>query len=141
LERDLLLRARRQLRLALAERERLVAAALHLAHEEDPEADDEEERAPGVEDGGPRADGRLLGGDLDAAIDQLVDEALVLRRRVGLEMVVRLGEAVDFLAGDGDARDAARIGLLHELAEVHGPRRARLELGREIPDEDAQDNE
>jgi hypothetical protein len=40
LEGDLLLRARRELRLALAERERLVAAALHLAHEEDPEADD-----------------------------------------------------------------------------------------------------
>jgi hypothetical protein len=34
LERDLLLGARRQLRLALAERQRLVAAALHLAHEE-----------------------------------------------------------------------------------------------------------
>src|SRR5229473_8024344 len=37
LERDLLLRARRELRLALAERQRLVAAALHLAHEEDVE--------------------------------------------------------------------------------------------------------
>ena len=58
LERDLLLRARRQLRLALAERERLVAAALHLAHEEDPEADQEQERRPGVEQRRPRADRR-----------------------------------------------------------------------------------
>src|SRR6185436_14692436 len=60
LEGDLLLRARRQLRLALAERERLVAAALHLTHEEDPEADDEKERSPRIKDGRPRADGRLL---------------------------------------------------------------------------------
>src|SRR6185295_12090152 len=60
LERDLLLRAGGQLRLALAERERFVAAALHLAHEEDPEADDEEEGSPRIQDGRPRADRRLL---------------------------------------------------------------------------------
>ena len=46
LERDLLLRARGQLRLALAERQRLVAAALHLAHEEQPEADRPAASAP-----------------------------------------------------------------------------------------------
>src|SRR5688500_9892700 len=43
LERDLLLGARRQLRLALAERQRLVAAALHLAHPEQEEPDHEED--------------------------------------------------------------------------------------------------
>ena len=46
LERHLLLSARRQLRLALAKRERLVAAALHLTHEEDPEADHQQDRRP-----------------------------------------------------------------------------------------------
>src|SRR5690606_2017508 len=46
LEGDLLLRAGRQLRLALAERQRLVAAALHLTHEEDPEPDEEQNRGP-----------------------------------------------------------------------------------------------
>src|SRR5262249_50987796 len=55
LKRHLLLRARRQLGLALAERQRLVAAALHLPHEEDPEADDEEEGPPRVENRRPRA--------------------------------------------------------------------------------------
>src|SRR5207249_10883980 len=45
----LLLRARRELRLALAERQRFVAAALHLAHEEDPEADHEQHGRPGVQ--------------------------------------------------------------------------------------------
>ena len=80
LERDLLLRARRQLRLALAERQRLVAAALHLAHEEDPEADHQQERRPGVEQRRPRAGRRLLGLDADAAVDQLVGKPFVLRR-------------------------------------------------------------
>ena len=61
LERHLLLRARRQLRLALAERERLVAAALHLAHEEDPEADHQQDRRPRIEQRRPGARGRLLG--------------------------------------------------------------------------------
>ena len=55
LERHLLLRAGRQLRLALAERQRLVAAALHLAHEEDPEADQQQDRRPGVQQSRPRA--------------------------------------------------------------------------------------
>src|SRR6185436_11613390 len=67
LEGDLLLRARRELRLALAKGERLVAAALHLAHEEDPEADDEQERPPRIEDRRPGADRRFLRRDLNAA--------------------------------------------------------------------------
>src|SRR5262249_60021408 len=90
LEGDLLLRTRGQLRLALAERQRLVAAALHLPHEEDPEADDEEERAPRIEDGRPRTDGRFLRRDDDAALDQLVDETVVLGRGVRLEVLVDL---------------------------------------------------
>src|ERR1041384_2752297 len=51
LERDLLRAAGEKLRLRLAEREGLVAARLHLAHEEDPEPDEEEERGPGDERG------------------------------------------------------------------------------------------
>ena len=109
LERDLLLRARRQLRLALAERQRLVAAALHLAHEEDPEADHQQDGRPGVEQRRPRAGGRLLRLHDDAAIDQLVDQAFVLRRarRCGSCSLV-LGGAGDFLAGDVDAARCCR---------------------------------
>src|SRR5205823_5826686 len=55
LERHLLLRARRELRLALAERQRFVAAALHLPHEEDPEADHQENWRPRIEQRRPRA--------------------------------------------------------------------------------------
>ena len=46
LEGDLLAGGVEELGLALAEGEGLVAAGLHLAHEEDPEADDEQHRAP-----------------------------------------------------------------------------------------------
>src|SRR6185295_11917836 len=115
-----------QLRLALAERERLVAAALHLAHEEDPEADDEQEGSPRVQDRRPRADRRLLRRHLNAAIDQLVDEAVVLRGGVSLEVVVGLREAVDLLTRDRDTRNGPRVSRLHELAEVDGPRRTGL---------------
>ena len=90
LERDLLLRAGRKLRLALAERERLVAAALHLAHEEHPEPDHQQDRRPGIEQRRPRAGSRFAGGDDDVAFEQLVGEPFVLRRRDGAERVVRL---------------------------------------------------
>ncbi len=76
LERHLLLRARRQLRLALAERERLVAAALHLAHEEHPEPDHQQDRRPGGKERGPRARGRFARGDHDVAFEQPVRQTL-----------------------------------------------------------------
>src|SRR5262249_13882229 len=140
LERHLLLRARRELRLALAERQRLVAAALHLPHEEDPEADDEEERSPRVEDGGPRTDGRFLRGDDDAAFDQLVDETVVLRGSVGLEVLVDFGEAADVLAGDRDAGHAALVHPLHEFGEGRLALML-LEMRGEVPDEDAENDQ
>src|SRR5687767_6525911 len=47
LESHLLLLARQQARAAFAERKSFVPAALHLAHEENPEADQKDERQPG----------------------------------------------------------------------------------------------
>src|SRR5207244_126082 len=78
LERDLLLRARRQLRFALAERQRLVAAALHLPHEKDPEPDHQQHGRPGIQQRSPRAGRGLFRLHDDAAVDQLVDKAVVL---------------------------------------------------------------
>ena len=67
LERHLLLGARRQLRLALAERQRLVPAALHLPHDEDPEADHQQDRRPVIEQCRPRTGGRpRASGDVHA---------------------------------------------------------------------------
>ena len=53
---------------------RLVAAALHLAHEEDPESDEEQDRCPADEDGEQRVLLRQLGEDLDLGGDQSVGE-------------------------------------------------------------------
>ena len=61
LERDLLLRAGGELRAALAEREGLVPAALHLPHDEDPEADHQQDGRPVVEHVGPGAGARRRG--------------------------------------------------------------------------------
>src|SRR5581483_3297095 len=140
LEGDLLLRARRQLRFALAERQRLVAAALHLAHEEDPEADHQQHGRPRVQQRRPRARGRFARVDLDVLLDQLVDEAVVLRRRVRAEVRAALGVAGDVLAGDRDRGDAPRVGPRHELAELHRLLGV-LEARGEIPDEHADDDE
>ena len=68
-ERHLLLRRRGQLRLALAERQRLVAAALHLAHEEDPETNQEQDRRPRQQQRRPRRRGRLFRLDDDFLLD------------------------------------------------------------------------
>jgi hypothetical protein len=63
LERDLVLLLRDEASARLAERERLGAAALHLAHEEDPDADEEQHRDPLEEDRIPGI--AVLGLDLD----------------------------------------------------------------------------
>ena len=80
LERDLLLRAGRQLRAALAERQGLVPAALHLPHDEDPEANHQQDRRPRVEQRRPRAGRLRLGVDVDALLEQLVAKPFVLGR-------------------------------------------------------------
>ena len=54
LERDLVLLLRDQPGARLAEGQRLGAAALHLAHEEDPHADEQQHRDPLQHDGVPR---------------------------------------------------------------------------------------
>src|SRR5437660_3837379 len=60
LEGDLLRVAGEKFGLRLAERERLVAARLHLPHKEDPEADEEQDRCPGDEGGDERRVARRL---------------------------------------------------------------------------------
>ena len=82
-----------QLGAALAERERLVAAALHLAHEEDPEADHQQDRRPARRAARPRD--CVVGSfadHLDVALDELVAERPVLRRRIGPELLARTSE-------------------------------------------------
>src|SRR5262249_31252042 len=83
---------------------------------------------------------RLLRGHLDAAIDQLVGEPLVLRRHIGVERIARFEVAADVLTGDHDTPNLPRIGRRNELAE-----RDRffvvLELGSKVPDQYPNDHE
>jgi hypothetical protein len=121
LERHFFLRARRKLGFALAERQRLVTAALHLTHEEQPEADNEQSRRPSEQQRRPRAGGRLLRIDLHVGLHQLVDEAVVLRWHVCVKCFVRLRGASEVLTDDFDFGYAARPDPRHELAEAHTP--------------------
>ncbi len=99
LEGDLFLGARGELRAALAEREGLVPAALHLPHDEDPEADHQQDGRPVVEDGGPGARRGVAAGDGDAVFGEEVTEAFVLRDRVGAKRDA-VGTSRDVLALD-----------------------------------------
>ena len=84
-----------QLRAALAEGHRLAAAALHLAHEEDPEADQEQHREPVDEEHVPERLGILAARvDPDALFAEVADELGILRGE-GLETL-----AVGLLALD-----------------------------------------
>ena len=93
----------------LAEAHGPAAARLHLAHEEHPDADQQQHREPGEQVVEERVDVALLRPrhDADALLGQLADQGRVFRR-VGLE-----GAAVGELAADGAALD-------HDVADVAG---------------------
>ena len=77
---------RQQARLGLAEAHGLAAAALHLAHEEDPDADQQQHREPGDQDLQERIYLLLRHGlDADAIGPQFGDQIGVVRR-IGLEL-------------------------------------------------------
>ena len=85
-ERDLMRILRQQLRAALAERHRLAAADLHLAHEENPQRRQHHHREPlHQRDHPPRIALGRLGRNLDALLAQRLDQVGIVGR-VGLEM-------------------------------------------------------
>ncbi len=100
----------------LAEAHGAAAARLHLAHEEDPDADQEQHREPGeevVEDG---VDVAVLGPrhHVHALVGEALDEARIVRG-VGLE-----APPIRELPGDGMALD-------HHVADM-----ARVHVGDEV---------
>src|SRR5690606_25438985 len=119
LEGDLLLGTGRQLGAALSERQGLVPAALHLPHDEDPEADHDQDRRPGIEQGGPGADRLAVRLDLDARLVQLIRKAgVVTGRDVGPKGRIAVNQfAGDVVAGDLDGGDLFVPDLLKELGE------------------------
>jgi hypothetical protein len=114
-------------RLGLAEAHGPSAAALHLAHQEEPEADDEEQgkrREDVGEDGAARV--RILDGDVDALVGQVAGA-------VELQLV-ELGDdfAVAHLGGRLGAveRDLLDLAGVHRLHEVGIADRVRPLAGR-----------
>jgi hypothetical protein len=135
-----------KLGLGLAEAHRAARAALHLPHEEQPDAEDQEhgqQRADIAEEAGravrfrTRADDDILG--LDA-----LDERVVTRRGIGLEGRAGLDIAADdLLAGDHHFLHPARVDLFEELRIGDFPRaglgRARLEHAEQRDQQEGDD--
>ena len=116
-EGDLVLVLGEQLGAALAEGHRLAAADLHLAHEEDPDADEQQHREPlDQEDHVPGLAVLGLGRDLDALVAQQLDQVRVLRRE-GLEALAVEVVPADVLPLDRDLLDVALLDRREELAE------------------------
>ena len=92
LERYLARLGGRQLGLRLAEGQRAIAPALHLAHEEDPHAEEENHGRPGQQQRQERVVAGLLGRDVHALGVEVLDQVLVLDD-VGREVLDRLAAA------------------------------------------------
>jgi hypothetical protein len=105
-------------------------ATLHLAHEEDPEPDQNEEREPVDKEGHQHA--RLLrglGADGDIVLQQLTHQAVVIGGEAG-EALPGLLDALDRAPADGHRLDIALAHQIDKGGIGHGLRR-RLG-GREI---------
>ena len=139
LERDLALLRREQPRLGLAEGHGLVAARLHLTHEEDPDAEEN-----GV--GGERDQDRGEGGglvvediDLDLLGEKVVEGLVVAVGHNGLERVARGALPADLAAVHRDFLDVPGVDLGHEVGELD--RRVLLLDVGEVPGGEHQDEE
>src|SRR5208282_2338981 len=102
---------------ALAERHRLAAADLHLAHEENPQRREHYYREPlHQRDHPPRIAFDRLGGDLDALFAQGLDQVGILGR-VGLEMLAAGRVALDQISLNRRLGDLVLINLVKEVRE------------------------
>ncbi len=100
----------------LAEAHRLAAARLHLTHEEDPDADQQQHREPGDENA-PQRWGSLIDGngiDADAVLLKLADHIGVGWREGGQRPAVAVLPG-NLLALDGDIADVTVLHLGDEL--------------------------
>ncbi len=104
------------LRAALAEAQRLISAALHLPHHEDPERQQQHER-DGVDQNGHPATARLfVVVDVHTLGEHGVVQILVDvgNHRVQLLVVVFVG-AVQIVPADLHRLDLARVHIVHQL--------------------------
>ena len=115
---DAAVRLGQKLRPRFAEAERLAAGALHLARQENPDADQRDKRQPGNQE--RHEPGHVLGlrprRDRDALIIKTLNEARIARR-IGLEAAAVGEGAVDFRPLDQDVAHAALIDFTQKLRE------------------------
>ena len=117
LERDAAVALGQQLGLRLAEAHGAAGAGLHLAHEEHPDADQQQHREPVDEHGQERGD-LVLGrprAERDVVLAQPLDEAGVAGRVGGERGAVVLERAGDAVALDHGILDRAVLDRGHEL--------------------------
>ena len=145
LERHPAVRLGEQLRARLAEAERLAARPLHLARQENPHADQRDERQPREQQRHEPGHVLLLRPRRDR--DALLVEALDQRRivgRIGLEAAaVRVG-AVNFRPLDHDVAHASLVDLVEQLRERDvlrgGPLPLTLEQGEQCEQQQDDDD-
>ena len=136
LEGDAAVRLGQKLCPRLAEAERLAAGALHLPGQENPHADQRDERQPRQQQRHEPRHVVLLGarGDRDALAVEALDQGRI-RRGIGLEAAAVGEVAVDFRALDQDVANAALLHLVEELRERDflrlGPLARVLEQGEQ----------
>ncbi len=127
LERDAAMRLRQQFRLGLAEAHGLPAGPLHLPGQEDPDAEEGEQRQAVDEKRHEPAVAvrRRLGRDRHVLLVERLHQRRIVRR-IGREGTVIGKMTVDLIAGDRHFPNMALIDLVQELAEGDVLRRRPL---------------
>ena len=121
LERDFLLLHGEQARAALAERQRLVSAALHLAEHEEPQQAENKDRRELDKDIYPAIPGGVLDGRVDLVVLENLVHVRVVCRDGGVELLfgIVLVVTVDFTVNHSDVVYLSCLGLGEELRERH----------------------
>ena len=115
-ERHLLLLHGEQARAALAERQRLVAAGLHLADHDEPQRTQQDERRQVEQPRRPASALRVLHRDVDALVAQLLVHVGIAGGRDGVEAcLVVLELAADLLANERHFTDIVLVHVGEEL--------------------------
>ena len=123
LEGDLLLLHGEQAGAALAEGHGLVAAGLHLAHDEEPDSQNQDQRADLIEDGPEHVARSVLDGGLHLGGVELGVHVRIVHGNGGVEASLLLAivfvVAVDVHPGHSDVIDLILLNLFEEGGEGH----------------------
>ena len=132
-----------QARPALAERQRLVAASLHLADHDEPQRAQQDERRQIEQPGRPAASLRILHRDVHAFVAQFLDHVGIAGHDCGMEAcLVVLELAADLLANNRHFADVALVHLGEELGEIDfAIFRSRVRALDDLPQQNAREHD